>query len=101
MRSLIALAALPIVFAAPTISTRDSDAGTDKYIVVMKPSSRASAEHILQPSGILKNVYPTLHYNSGSFQGFAASLNADQVTALSSHSDVGTITYSLPQLNLR
>jgi hypothetical protein len=100
MRFLIALVALPLALAAPVANTGDGNAGTDKYIVVMKSSSGASAEHVLQPNGILQSVRPTHHYNAGSFRGFAASLSADQVAALTSHADVSNNTCFSLLLNL-
>jgi hypothetical protein len=88
MRSFIALAALPLALSAPLISARDSDVGTEKYIVVMKSGSALSAEHVLKPSGLLRNIKPTVNYNTGPFKGFAASLNLDQVAALDAHAGV-------------
>jgi hypothetical protein len=88
MRSFIALATLPLALSAPVIYTRDNNVGTEKYIVVMKPGSTLSAEHASKPNGLLKGIAPTIHYNTGNFKGFAASLSVDQVAALDSHAGV-------------
>jgi hypothetical protein len=98
MRSFIALAALPWALAAPVVNTRDSNVGTEKYIVVMKPSTGAAAEALL-PHNVLKGIVPTHQYNTGLFKGFAASLNSDQVTALNSAAGV-SIECSLTLVHL-
>jgi hypothetical protein len=88
MRSLFALAALPLVFAAPTAqkATRSGVRGPkpDSYMVVLKKTEIASTSEALASiaGGIVSSVDKAHVYDHGNFKGFAGSLSGAQVNAI-------------------
>ena len=93
MRSLLtAVAALPLVLAAPLLSRRGANVVPDKYIVVMKKGGTHSAStfHTLG-GGAIKNVQMDHKYEIGTFKGFAATLNNAQLKALQSDKNVSAL----------
>jgi subtilisin family serine protease len=93
MRSLLtAVAALPLVLAAPLLSRRGANVVPDKYIVVMKKGGTHSAStfHTLG-GGAIKDVQMDHKYEIGTFKGFAATLSNSQLKALQSDKNVAYI----------
>jgi len=93
MRSLLtAVAALPLVLAAPLLERRGANVVPNKYIVVMKKDGihSASTFHTLG-GGAIKDVQMDHKYEIGTFKGFAATLSSSQLNALQSDKNVAYI----------
>jgi hypothetical protein len=82
MRSLFALAALPLAFAAPT--PQGSGLEHDRYMVVLKKDTTGSTQDALGgiAGGILSTVTKDHIYELGKFKGFAGLLSDSQVAAI-------------------
>lgn len=85
-----ALALLPFAFGAPLLEQRNGAAIPGKYFVILKPETGAVTASIMSDlaGGALAGVNREHTYNIGSFNGFAASLTNEQITALKSDSRV-------------
>jgi hypothetical protein len=91
-----ALALLPFAFAAPLLEQRDGPAIPGKYFVILKPETGTVTASIMGDlaGGALAGVNREHTYSIGSFNGFAAKLTDEQISALKADSRVSELIRS-------
>lgn len=82
---LAAIGALPLALGAPVTERQDANKIPGQYIVVMKESVSGPGIFSSPP---MANIQKQHEYNIGSFKGFAAELDDQQVANLEAHPEV-------------
>jgi hypothetical protein len=88
MRSIFALAALPLVVLGAPAPVKDAALGAEKYIVVLKPESSIKSLGFTKRGSLFEAISPFHTYEVGTFKGFAAVLTPNQVTSIRADSKV-------------
>jgi hypothetical protein len=86
MRYFTALAALPLILAAP-LNERSEAINPNKYIVVLKSTAPVPTKGTIGlpnklGGNVLANVNKEHIYDVGNFKGYSATLNDAQIAAL-------------------
>lgn len=94
MKFLTALAALPLVLAAPFVKPRDAEVIPGKYIAVLKPESGVSALDVNSAGSVMSalGTAPETQFQIGDFKGMSFSADEATLESITNHPDVSAPT---------